>query len=217
MLRSLLFEDGPLSDLVLSAFIARREALQRVQGVGVEIVGPHSSEATMRMLEFARSNRLPFTWHDSERADDPSAAALVAGLDAASLPLVRLPGGAELRGPSTGEVSRALGIGRELAPREEVDLLVVGAGPAGLGAAVYGASEGLETLVDRQHRARRTGGFVPEDRELPRIPGGDQRNRAHQPRGHPGAEVRRALCDALPCGFTRTGERTPRRAAGGGS
>ena len=147
VLRSLLFEDGQLSDLVLSAFISRREALQRVQGVGVEIVGPHSSEATKRMLEFARSNRLPFTWHDSERADDPSAAALVAGLDAASLPLVRLPGGAELRAPSTGEVSRALGIGRELAPREEVDLLVVGAGPAGIGAAVYGASEGLDTLV----------------------------------------------------------------------
>jgi thioredoxin reductase (NADPH) len=147
VLRSLLFEDGPLSDLVLSAFITRREALQRVKGVGVEIVGPHSSEATMRMLEFARSNRLPFTWHDSERADDPSAAALVAGLNAEALPLVRLPGGAELRGPSIGEVSRALGIGRELAPREEVDLFVVGAGPAGIGAAVYGASEGLETLV----------------------------------------------------------------------
>jgi thioredoxin reductase (NADPH) len=147
VLRSLLFEDGPLSDLVLSAFISRREALQRVQGVGVEIVGPHSSEKTMRILEFARSNRLPFTWHDSERADDPSAAALIAGLDPASLPLVRLPGGAELHGPSTGEVSRALGIGRELSPREEVDLLVVGAGPAGIGAAVYGASEGLETLV----------------------------------------------------------------------
>src|SRR5215510_2525091 len=43
-LRALLFEDGPLSDLVLSTFIARREALQRVGGIGVEIVGPHSSE-----------------------------------------------------------------------------------------------------------------------------------------------------------------------------
>jgi len=67
--------------------------------------------------------------------------------NSASLPLVRLPGGAELEGPTTGQVYRALGIGRELAPREEVDLLVVGAGPAGLGAAVYGASEGLDTLV----------------------------------------------------------------------
>jgi thioredoxin reductase (NADPH) len=144
-LRPLLFDDGQLSDLLLSTFIARREALQRVQGIGLEIVGPHSSEATMRMLDFARGNRLPFTWRDP--AHDAAAATLVAGLDAASLPLVRLPGGPELRGPSTGEVSRLLGVGRELAPREEVDLLVVGAGPAGLAAAVYGASEGLETLV----------------------------------------------------------------------
>ena len=146
-LRSLLFEDAALSDLVLAAFIARREALQAVRGIGLEIVGPHSSKATMQLLDFARSNRLPFSWRDPERGDDPAAAALVAGLDEASLPLVRLPGGAELHRPSAGQVSRALGIGLELAPREEVDLLVVGAGPAGLGAAVYGASEGLDTLV----------------------------------------------------------------------
>jgi thioredoxin reductase (NADPH) len=146
-LRALLFEDAPLSELLLSAFIARREALQQTQGVGLEIVGPHSSEATMRMLDFARTNRLPFTWHDSEGAGDASGQALVEGLDPSSLPLVRLPGGTELRGPTTGQVSRALGIGRALEPREEVDLLVVGAGPAGLGAAVYGASEGLDTLV----------------------------------------------------------------------
>jgi thioredoxin reductase (NADPH) len=146
-LRRLLHEDEPLSNLLLSTFIARREALQRSEGVGLEIVGPRSSAATMRVVEFARCNLLPFTWRDPERVDDTAAVALVAGLDAASLPLVRLPGGVELRGPSTGEVSRALGIGRELEPREEVDLLVVGGGPAGLGAAVYGASEGLETLV----------------------------------------------------------------------
>src|SRR5207237_7169922 len=53
----------------------------------------------------------------------------------------------ELQHASRGEVLRALGVGRELAPREEVDLLIVGAGPAGLAAAVYAASEGLETLV----------------------------------------------------------------------
>jgi thioredoxin reductase (NADPH) len=146
-LRSLLYEDGPFSDVVLSAFITRREALQRVQGLGLEVVGPHTSKATMRMVEFARSNRLPMTWRDPEHGDDPTAAALVADLDEASLPLVKLPGGIELQGPSPGQVSRALGIGRELAAREEVDLLVVGAGPAGLGAAVYGASEGLDTLV----------------------------------------------------------------------
>jgi thioredoxin reductase (NADPH) len=134
-LRTLLFEDGPLSDLVLATFMERREALQQVDGIGLEIVGPHSSEATMRMLEFARSNRLPYTWQDT----------LPPGRG--ELPLVRLPGGGELWGPSIGQVSRALGIGRELASREEVDLAVVGGGPAGLGAAVYGASEGLDTLV----------------------------------------------------------------------
>ena len=53
-LRALLFEDGPLSELLLSTFISRREALQQVQGVGIEIVGPHSSAATMRMLDYAR-------------------------------------------------------------------------------------------------------------------------------------------------------------------
>ena len=146
-LRQLLFEDGPLSDLLLSSFMARREALQRVQGIGLEVIGPRSSEATTRVVEFARSNRLPYTWRDPEHADDPAAAALVAGLGPESLPLVRLPGDQELRAPSTGQVSRALGIGLELAPREEVDLVIVGAGPAGLGAAVYGASEGLATLV----------------------------------------------------------------------
>jgi thioredoxin reductase (NADPH) len=134
-LRALLFDDGPLSDLVLSTFISRREALQRVEGIGLEIVGPRSSEATMQMLDFARANRLPFTWHEDAPADGTEP------------PLVRLPGGAELKHASRGQVLRALGIGRELAPREEVDLLVVGGGPGGLAAAVYGASEGLDTLI----------------------------------------------------------------------
>jgi thioredoxin reductase (NADPH) len=133
-LRSLLFEDGPLSDLVLTTFIARREALQRVAGIGVEIVGPRSSESTMHLIAVARANRLPFTWHEE----------VPRGQEA---PLVRLPGGAELRQPSGGDLLRAIGFGRALEPREEVDLLVVGGGPAGLAAAVYGASEGLDTLV----------------------------------------------------------------------
>ena len=63
-LRELLFEDGQLSDLLLSTFIARREALQRVQGIGLEIVGPRSSEATMQLLSFLSANHLPYSWHD---------------------------------------------------------------------------------------------------------------------------------------------------------
>jgi thioredoxin reductase (NADPH) len=135
VLRGLLFEDGPLSDMVLATFISRRELLQRVEGIGIEIVGPRSSEATLRLIDVARANRLPLTWHDESPGggEEP--------------PLVRLPGGGELKHPSSGDLLRALGIGRELERREEADLLVVGAGPAGLAAAVYGASEGLDTLV----------------------------------------------------------------------
>ncbi|MDX6591937.1 MAG: thioredoxin reductase [Gaiellales bacterium] len=146
-LRSLLFDDGALSSLLLATFIARREALQQVAGLGLEIVGPQSSASTRQLVEYVRNNRLPFTWRNPEEVDDPVTAALVAGIEPTSLPLVRLPGGVEMHAPSPGALSRALGIGRELAAREEVDLLVVGAGPAGLGAAVYGASEGLATLV----------------------------------------------------------------------
>ena len=134
-LRDLLFQDGPLSDLVLGTFIARREALQQIQGVGLDVVGPRSSEDTMRLLEFIRANHLPYSWQDESPPDGREP------------PLVRVPGGAELEHPSNGDVLRALGVGRELGPREEADLLVVGAGPAGLAAAVYGASEGLDTLI----------------------------------------------------------------------
>ena len=131
-LRQLLFEDEALADLLLSAFVERRELLQQQQGVGVEIVGARESPDTRRLLEFVRVQRIPYSWSE---AGAPQA------------PLVRLPGGATLESPTNGQLSRALGIGLELAPREEVDLLILGGGPAGLGAAVYGASEGLDTLV----------------------------------------------------------------------
>ncbi len=145
-LRPLLFDDAALADLLLNTFIRRREILQERE-VGLEIIGPHSSERTRHLIEYVRRGRLPHVWRDPERSDDPEAAAAIGELDASQLPLVRLPGGIELRNPSNGQVWRALGIGLELEPREEVDLAVIGGGPAGLGAAVYGASEGLSTLV----------------------------------------------------------------------
>jgi thioredoxin reductase (NADPH) len=144
-LRKLLLEDAPLSDILLSAFVQRRELLQQRQGIGVEIVGGRDSEPTRQLLDFVRRQRLPFTWTDP--AENADAASLLEGLAPEEIPVVRLPGGGELHAPSDGELSRALGIGLELGEREEVDLLVIGGGPAGLGAAVYGASEGLDTLV----------------------------------------------------------------------
>jgi thioredoxin reductase (NADPH) len=146
-LRVLLFDDPSLSDLILGAFVERRELLQRRQGIGPEIVGPRESPDTRRLLEFARAQRLPHTWVDPADPEVADGAGSAAEPSAFALPLVRLPGGVELLNPSNGELSRALGIGMQLAPREEVDLLIVGGGPAGLGAAVYGASEGLDTLI----------------------------------------------------------------------
>ena len=144
-LRALLFDDPSLSDLILGALVERREILQRRQGIGPEIVGPHDSPDTRRLLEFARAQRIPHTWVDP--TDTTDGAGPAAEPAASATPLVRLPGGVELLNPSNGELSRALGIGMDLAPREEVDLLIIGGGPAGLGAAVYGASEGLDTLI----------------------------------------------------------------------
>jgi thioredoxin reductase (NADPH) len=134
-LRRLLFEDGPLGDLLLSTFVARREGLQ-LEGVGMEVIGPRSSAPTRRLVEFAQRNRLPYTWRDPEHSDDPAVRDWIDALDPDEVPLVRLPGGLELRNPTSGDMSRALGIGLELAAREEVDLAVIGGGPAGLGAAV---------------------------------------------------------------------------------
>jgi thioredoxin reductase (NADPH) len=150
-LRRLLFEDGSLADQLLGAFINRREALQKADGVGVEVVGPRSSEPTRRILDYARRNRFPYQWLDP--LNDPGAAELIDGVDPARLPLVRIPGGATLEAPSNGELSRALGVGLELGSTEEVDLLVVGGGPAGLGAAVYWSSRGRRSAGRPARRA----------------------------------------------------------------
>src|SRR3954447_18701775 len=76
-LRRLLFDDEELSEVVTSAFVRRRDALQGLDGLGVEIIGPRSSEATRSMVEFVRRNRLPHVWRDTDEAAD---AALVEAL-----------------------------------------------------------------------------------------------------------------------------------------
>src|SRR4030088_1610594 len=93
VLRQLLYEDSSLSDLVLSAFVERRELLQQRHGIGVEIIGARDAPDTRRLLDFARSQKLPHEWFDP--AQD---GAVRAGTrDSADLPLVRLPGGGGAR------------------------------------------------------------------------------------------------------------------------
>lgn len=96
-LRPLLNDDGQLADLVLSNFMRRREVVQALEGVGVEIIGLRSSAPTRQLLEFAQRSRLPYTWRDPEHGNDPEAQAVIDALEPGQLPLVGLPGGTELQ------------------------------------------------------------------------------------------------------------------------
>ena len=120
---------------------------------------------------------------------------------------MRLPGGVSCEAHRRGQLSRALGIGRELAPREEVDLVVIGAGPRRPGGSGLRRLRGSGDPGRGEHGARRAGGHVPADRELPRVPSRDQRLGADQPRGRTGAQVRSSNRHALPCHIARASRR----------
>ena len=143
-LRQIVAEDKTLSDLFLSAFMARRSILIGV-GTGIKLIGSRFSPDTRRLREFLARNRMPYQWIDLE--EDEHADALLSGLgvDPEETPVVIASGGEILRNPANAEVARAVGMGAKSPPPAMCDLLVVGAGPAGIAAALYGASEGLDT------------------------------------------------------------------------
>ena len=144
-LRELVSRDEELSNIILRAFLARREILINI-GAGVKLVGSRYSQCTHRLREFLARNRMPFQWMDLE--DDEQADALLTALDIdpAETPVL-ITGAGVLRNPSNADVAKLLGFGSRGAPPPLCDLVIVGAGPAGLAAAVYGASEGLDTQV----------------------------------------------------------------------
>jgi thioredoxin reductase (NADPH) len=145
-LRERVGQDPALGELVLRAFLQRREILIGL-GAGLRIVGSRYSAETRRLLEFCARNRLPHRWIDLE--DDVAAEALLAELHVRpeETPIVIYGGTRMLRNPTNAELAEALGLRRADRPRDVCDLVVVGAGPAGLAASVYGASEGLTTVT----------------------------------------------------------------------
>jgi thioredoxin reductase (NADPH) len=145
-LRELVLEDTGLGDLILRAYLLRRSILIEV-GVGFRIIGSCYSEDTRRLREFAARNRLPHRFIDLDY--DASAERLLRelGLGPASTPVVIWRNDCVLRNPSNAELARLIGLTTSQPDWRIYDLLVIGAGPAGLAAAVYGASEGLSTLV----------------------------------------------------------------------
>jgi thioredoxin reductase (NADPH) len=146
-LRELIAVEPWFGDMVLRAYLVRRSLLIEL-GAGLRIVGSRFSPDTRRLRDFAARNRLPYRWIDLE--DDQEAESLLCQLGIApnETPVVILFGQRVLRNPGNAELARVIGLPVPEQPAvEEFDLIVVGAGPAGLAAAVYGASEGLNTVV----------------------------------------------------------------------
>jgi len=147
-LHAVISQDQGLGQWIIRTMFARREWLMAMQ-TGPRIVGSRSSPQTRRLLEFAARNRLPHVWLDTD--SDPEAKVVLAHhhTPLSQTPVVVMRGGELLRQPSTAELARAAGIGSGPAAAKTYDVAIIGAGPAGLAAAVYGASEGLCTaLVD---------------------------------------------------------------------
>jgi len=145
-LRELVLQDTALSDLILRAFFLRRSILIEV-GAGFRILGSCYSPDTRRLREFASRNRLPHRFVDLDQDADAEALLCLLGVSPEETPVVIWRKDCVLRNPSNAELARVIGLPSPEPSGDVVDLLIVGAGPAGLAAAVYGASEGLGTML----------------------------------------------------------------------
>jgi thioredoxin reductase (NADPH) len=146
-LREIMNVHPNLGDVILRAFMARRHLLHEMGDfTGLRVIGSRYSKDTLRVREFLAKNLAPFTWIDLEA--DPQVKQFLeqAGLTEADTPVVTWGHKLLLRNPSNKELADALALRRPL-EHTVYDLAVVGAGPAGLAAAVYGASEGLKTVL----------------------------------------------------------------------
>jgi thioredoxin reductase (NADPH) len=142
-LRTIVSSDEALSNLILRAFLARRSIMIDL-GAGVKVVGSRYSRDTRRLREFLARNRMPYQWMDLEDDEEADKLLHALGIEAGETPVV-VGGAGVLRNPSNGELAAMLGLGSRGEPPAMCDLVIVGGGPAGLAAALYGASEGLDT------------------------------------------------------------------------
>src|SRR5262245_36092568 len=144
-LRRVIQEIPDLSDKLLEAFQTRRLLLERSGFVGVRVFGSLGDPELTVIREFFDKNKVPHTWID---ADEPPGRAAVEslGIVPSQLPFVVCNRGTRSARPTVTRLAECLGLKRQIRT-EPFDLVIVGAGPAGLAAAVYGASEGLSTIV----------------------------------------------------------------------
>ena len=145
--------DSALGELMVQTLFRRRQALL-LMGSGMQLIGSRYSPDTQRLREFAARNRLAYSWIDLD--NDPVAPELLRtlGLELRDTPAVVLGGSAVLVNPSSGEFATAAGIAEEPVSGSVFDLLVIGAGPAGLGAAVRGDRGAYDGGGRRRRRGR---------------------------------------------------------------
>ncbi len=146
-LRALLVAEAELGERIMRALILRRVGLIQLGTVGPVIIGHAENGDVLRLENFLSRNGHPHQTLDPDV--DPEARALLDRfhVDPGELPIVLCPGGQLLRNPGEAELARCIGLVVAIDPDKLYDVAVVGAGPAGLAAAVYAASEGLSVLV----------------------------------------------------------------------
>jgi thioredoxin reductase (NADPH) len=146
-LRTLVQRDAELGEIFMRAFILRRVQLLDIGAQDLVLVGSRNSADTMRIKEFLTRNAQPFRYQDVET--ELGVEAMLEGFRVGvnEIPIVICQGGHVLRNPSTDALAKMTGLDPNLDSTVVRDVVVVGAGPAGLAAAVYGASEGLDVLV----------------------------------------------------------------------
>ena len=142
-LREIVAEDKALSDTILGAFMARRSNLIDA-GTGVKLIGSRFSPDSRRLREFLARSRMPHQWIDLEEDDDAEALLGELAVEPEQTPVVIASGGEILHNPANAELGKALGLGSKGAVPALCDVVVVGAGPAGIAASLYAASEGLD-------------------------------------------------------------------------
>jgi thioredoxin reductase (NADPH) len=146
-LRAVVQRDFELSEILMRAFIRRRVALIADAGSGLVLIGSRYSAGTLRIREFLSRNGQPFTYQEVESEPDIQALLDRFHVRVEDMPVVVCEAGQVLRNPTIEALASGLGLSHELDAKATRDLVIVGAGPAGLAAAVYAASEGLDVLV----------------------------------------------------------------------
>ena len=183
--------DAELSEILMRAFILRRIELIAHDIGDVVVIGSTHCSGTLRVKEFLTRNGHPFHYIDLDRDAEAQELLDRFHVTAADVPVLICRGDAVLRNPSNAQIAECLGFNDAVDQSRVSDLVIVGAGPAGLAAAVYGASEGLDVLVLESDSPGGQAGSSSQHRELPRFS-----NRHLRTRPRPAAPTRRRRSSA---------------------